>query len=144
MSDKALGLLGLMRRANAIVLGEDNTGETVKAGKAKLLLLAQDASENARRRAEGFAYGRRVLTVELPYDKTEFASALGSSGGSMAAITDLGFANALLKALAAENPEKYSAISAELEQRNEKAQRRREQKHSPNRNKTNGNRRTNV
>ena len=58
MRDKLLHLLGLMRRANALAVGEVNTGSTARAGKAKLLLLASDASENARRRAEGFAAGR--------------------------------------------------------------------------------------
>ena len=60
MREKTLNLLGLMRRANAISLGETNTGASVRAGKAKLLLLALDASENARHRAEGFVHGRRM------------------------------------------------------------------------------------
>ena len=51
MREKALKLLGLMRRANAIQPGEDRAGEAVQAGKAKLLLLASDAADNARRRA---------------------------------------------------------------------------------------------
>ena len=44
MSDKILNMLGLMRRANAIQIGETNTGAAVRGGKAKLLLLAADAS----------------------------------------------------------------------------------------------------
>ena len=39
MKEKALKLLGLMRRANAIQPGEDRAGDTVQAGRAKLLLL---------------------------------------------------------------------------------------------------------
>ena len=46
--DKILNMLGLMRRANAIQIGETNTGSAVRAGKAKLLLLASDASDNAK------------------------------------------------------------------------------------------------
>ena len=37
MSDKILNMLGLMRRANAIQIGETNTGAAVRGGKAKLL-----------------------------------------------------------------------------------------------------------
>ena len=117
MREKVLSLLGLMRRANAIAVGEVNTGSAARAGKAKLLLLAADASENARHRAEGFAAGRNVALLPLPVTKEELASALGLSGGSMAAITDLGFANALLKALAQEEPERYGAAAAEMEAR---------------------------
>ena len=40
MREKTLNLLGLMRKANAIAVGETNTGGAVRAGKAKLLLLA--------------------------------------------------------------------------------------------------------
>ena len=117
MREKLLSLLGLMRRANALAVGEVNTGSTARAGKAKLLLLASDASENARRRAEGFAAGRKLSLTVLPVTKEEFASAVGLSGGSMAAVTDLGFANALLKALAQEEPERYGAAAAEIEAR---------------------------
>ena len=84
MSSKAISLMGLMRKANAIQLGENNTGAAVKGGKAKLLLVASDASPNALKRAEGFAYGRNVLTVHLPYTKQEIAMGVGLSGCSMA------------------------------------------------------------
>ena len=40
MDDRAIGLIGLMRRAGAIEIGEDNSGSAVSAGKAKLLLTA--------------------------------------------------------------------------------------------------------
>ena len=52
-----------MRRAGKIDLGETATGAAVRAGRARLLLLAADASENARKRAEGYLYGRRALLV---------------------------------------------------------------------------------
>ena len=117
MREKTLSLLGLMRRANAIAVGEVNTGGAAKAGKAKLLLLASDASENARRRAEGFAAGRDLPLSTLPFTKEEFASAVGLSGGSLAAVTDLGFAGALLKALADEEPERYGAEAEKMAER---------------------------
>ena len=139
MREKLLRLLGLMRRANALAVGETNTGSCARAGKAELLLLARDASDNARKRAEGFAAGHGVETVELPFTKEEFSSAVGVNGGSMAAITDLGFANALLKALAAEEPERYAALALETQARYE-----RERKQQQTRNKRIGKRRTNV
>ena len=139
MRDKLLHLLGLMRRANAIAVGEVNTGAAARGGKAKLLLLASDASENARHRAEGFSAGRNLPLAELPFTKEEFSSAVGVNGGSMAAITDLGFANALLKALAAEEPERYAALALETQARYE-----RERKQQQTRNKRIGKRRTNV
>ena len=65
MKEKALKLLGLMRRANAIQPGEDRAGDTVQAGRAKLLLLASDAADNARRKAEKIAYSEPLETHRL-------------------------------------------------------------------------------
>ena len=67
MREKALKRLGLMRRANAIRPGEDRAGEAVQAGRARLMLLASDAADNARRRAEHLVNGRRTLLLELPF-----------------------------------------------------------------------------
>ena len=107
MREKTLKFLGLMRRANALQVGENNTGEAVRAGKAKLLLLAEDASDNARKRAESFVGGRSCLLLCLPFSKEELSSALGLGGCSMAAVTDLGFANALINRLRELDPDAY-------------------------------------
>ena len=120
MREKTLNLLGLMRKANAIAVGETNTGGAVRAGKAKLLLLAADASDNARSRARGFTHGRDIVTVTLPFTKDEIAAHVGVSGCAMAAITDIGFANAFMKSLAAAVPEGYDESTAEIQRRFEK------------------------
>ena len=117
-------MLGLMRRANAIQIGEDKTGAAVKAGKAKLLLLAADASDNARRRAETFISGRNVQLVPLPFDKAELSERLGVNGCSMAAVTDLGFANAFVKLLLGLDSDSYCEIAQQVEKRFDKAERR--------------------
>jgi len=142
MSDKILNLLGLMRRANAIQIGETNTGAAVRAGKAKLLLLASDASGNAQSRAEGFVRGRNVLTVPLPYTKEEISAGVGVSGCSMAAVTDMGFANALMKGLSEREPERYLSLAEETGRRFQKAERRKKEAVAHERNKRNGKRRT--
>ena len=114
MKEKILGLLGLMRRAGAIAVGEEKTGESARTDKARLLLLSADASDNARKRIEGFAAAGKVPWVALPFTKAEFAAAVGLVGGSMAAIEDAGFAGALLKALSQWEPERYSAQAKEI------------------------------
>ena len=142
--DKILNMLGLMRRANAIQIGETNTGSAVRAGKGKLLLLAADASDNAKGRAQGFARGRNITTVSLPYTKEEISAAVGVSGCSMASVTDLGFANALMKALSEAVPDAYSEAAGEVEERLQRAQRRKSEADAHRRNKRFGKRRTNV
>lgn len=144
MREKTLNLLGLMRKANAIAVGETNTGGAVRAGKAKLLLLASDASDNARSRARGFTHGRDVVTVTLPFTKDEIAAHVGVSGCAMAAITDIGFANAFLKSLAAAVPDGYDESAAEIQRRFEKADRRKKEAAAHEKNKRIGKRRNNV
>ncbi len=95
--DKTLGLIGMMRKANAIAIGETATGNAARGGEAKLLILASDASQNARRRVEGFANSRKLRLLVLPYTKADISAATGKPGCSMAAVCDTGFANALLK-----------------------------------------------
>lgn len=138
VSDRVLGLLGLMRRARALEAGENNSGAAVKAGKAKILLLASDASDNARRRAETFVYGHSTVLVRLPHTKEELSSSLGVGECAMAAVTDMGFANALMKALEAESPGCCSAEAAETERRFQKAERRKRETAAQENNKRNG------
>lgn len=144
MREKTLNLLGLMRKANAIAVGETNTGGALRAGKAKLLLLAADASDNARSRARGFTHGRDIVTVTLPFTKDEIAAHVGVSGCAMAAITDIGFANAFMKSLAAAVPEGYDESTAEIQRRFEKADRRKKEAAAHEKNKRIGKRRNNV
>ena len=104
---KALNYLGIARKSGGIETGEDNSSGLVKAGKARILIVASDTSDGAKRRAEGYVYETGTILVEVPFTKDEIASITGKSGCSMAAITDLGLAGAFLKALADESPERF-------------------------------------
>ena len=128
MMEKVLSLLGLMKKAGAIACGEDNSIEAVREGKGKLLVLASDASDTARRRADSLCSGRKLIKLELRCTKAELAWALGMSSCSMAAICDLGFAAALVKELGRTEPGRYDEISALLQQRYDKARRRKAEK----------------
>ena len=143
MREKTLKFLGLMRRANALHAGENNTGEAVRAGKAKLLLLASDASDNARKRAEGFVGGRSCLLLPVPFTKEELGAALGYGPCAMAAVTDLGFAAALTELLEQMEPERYGPAAGEIRRRRDKAARRRRDKAQEKTNRSTGKRRTN-
>lgn len=105
--DKALNLLGLMRRANVLIVGEYDTGAAVRSQNAKLVIVAADASENAHKRASGFVYGRGTQLVTVPFTKDELSERLGKTGCSMAAICDLGFADAFLTILCEDDAEAF-------------------------------------
>lgn len=48
MNDRALGLLGIARRASALSLGHDAALSSVKKGKASVCILASDSSERLK------------------------------------------------------------------------------------------------
>lgn len=95
----SLKLLGLMRRANALSIGQDNAIPAVKNGKAKLLLLSSDASERNIRNAENAVKGKKTELIYLPYTNEEMAGAIGVDSCTMLAVTDKGFAEAFKKSL---------------------------------------------
>lgn len=110
MREKALGYLGLMRKAGMLELGEVSAGAAVKSHKACLLLMANDAGENARRRAQSFVTGRHVQLVELPFGKDEISHQLGKGNTVLCAVTDKGFAIAFMKTLSQIDPKYEDAL----------------------------------
>ncbi|NLV85836.1 MAG: 50S ribosomal protein L7 [Clostridiales bacterium] len=135
--DKTLGYLGLAKKAGALQSGETNSGAAVRAGKARVLLLASDASENARRRAEGFIYSTQTPLVTLPYSKLELSSAVGSSDCAMAAITDIGLAAVFMSSLC-DRSDSYKDTAELLMLKNEKAKTRKREALAHDRNKKMG------
>ncbi len=121
--NKALNYIGLAKKAGAIEIGETNAGAVIRAGKGRVLVLASDASDNARRRAENFVYGTQTPLITLPFTKEELSKMTGVGGCSMAAFTDIGLAAAFMAALA-ENEPSFIETANLLAQKNEKAQMR--------------------
>lgn len=117
MREKALNLLGLMRRANALSIGEEDTGSAVREHAAKLVLLASDASPNAKKRAAGYMYGSKAPLITVPFTKEEISLHVGKSGCSMAAVCDIGFANAFMKLLCEISPAKYDEAAQTIQRR---------------------------
>ena len=121
---EAIKYIGVARMAGLIETGEENTKALIKAGRAKLAILAFDTSPAAKRRAEGYVYETNVPLIELPYTKEQISAIAGRPGCSMAAFTDLGLASSFASALCAEYGEKYASISERLEQKHRRARER--------------------
>ena len=143
MKDKALNFLGLMRKANAIQIGETDTGAAARAMTAKLVILAKDASDNARSRAKGFVYGRNIPMIVSPFTKDEISEHVGKPGCSMAAITDTGFADAFMKTLVQISDE-YAPVADAISLALQKEKQRKKEKSAHDRNKKIGKRRNNA
>ena len=137
-----INYISLAKKAGFIETGEENTGNAVRDGKAKLLVLAADASDNAVRRANGYVQGRKTPLVRVPFTKQELAAATGRHGCSMLVFKDIGLANGFVAALAEQYPEQYSALSRELESKKIRMAQRKKPAAGAGKNKKTGKRRT--
>ena len=120
-----LGILGLARKAGALELGTEFSGAAARAKKARLLVIAADASANTRARAEHYAERGKVRLLPLPYTMTELGAACGQNAAAVLAFTDAGLAAAFVKALHDRDPEPYAAALSELTAKSEKLLKRR-------------------
>lgn len=116
----AIRYIGIARKAGAVDIGETNTGAAVRSGKARLVILASDASGNAARRAENFVYGTAVPLITVPYTKEELSHITGVGGCSMAAFKDVGLASAFVAELSKTGDE-FKELSVRLARQDEKA-----------------------
>lgn len=123
-----LSLIGLAKKAGRIEIGEEPVGSAARAKKARVILVANDAAAGSVRRAKAFSDIGACLMLRIDAGKDELGRALGRSSCAMAAVTDIGFADTIVKKLAALNPQQYADASQKLELKAQRAlQRRREQ-----------------
>ena len=120
--DKALNFLALARKAGRVELGEEPAGAAARAQKARLIIVASDATDHTLRRAKSFVAGTEQICLKVPYTKDELGMAIGRSALALAAFTDPAMALGFLKALG--NPEKYAAELASLDKRTKRIQQR--------------------
>ncbi|MBQ9614025.1 MAG: ribosomal L7Ae/L30e/S12e/Gadd45 family protein [Lachnospiraceae bacterium] len=99
--DRIYSLLGLATRAGKTQSGGFLTEETVRAGKAALVIIAEDAKKNTVKTITDKCEFRNV-----PYrtfgTKEALGSAMGKETRSCVAITDEGFASGLIKLIDSE------------------------------------------
>ena len=107
--ERILSLLGLAHKAGRVEIGEEPVGSAARAKKARIILVAGDAAASSVRRAMGFANTGSCLCLVIPATKEQLGRALGRTSCAMAAVTDIGFADAVTGKLAALDPEKFQS-----------------------------------
>lgn len=125
--DKALNYMALARKAGRIELGEEPVGAAARAQHARLVVVANDASDHTWRRAKSFVAGTGQECIRVPYTKDDLGLAIGRSSLAIAAFTDPALALAFVKALPPQ--ESYTAVLENLSKRTKRiAQRQVEEK----------------
>ena len=127
MTEHLLSTLGLALRAGAVAVGEEPVGAAARAKKARVIFTARDAAASSVRRAYSFGRAGSCLCLPFPADKETFGRALGRTSVAMCAVTDIGFAQSLVKKLAAVEPEIYGAAAEALDLKAKRARERKEE-----------------
>ncbi len=95
---KELSLLGLAAKAGKVVSGEFACEKAVRSGSAYLVLTAEDASENTKKK-----FRDMCSYYEVPFytigTKEELGSAIGKEYRATLAMTDENFSAATVKKL---------------------------------------------
>ena len=96
-----MALLGLARRAGAVATGTGSTRRALKEGRARLVLLAQDASETQRDKVMKLLRHGKTPRATLG-TRQELGLAVGSAPVSAVAVTDGELAKELVARLGVE------------------------------------------
>jgi ribosomal protein L7Ae-like RNA K-turn-binding protein len=112
--DNILSTIGLAKRAGAIEAGDEPVGAAARAREAFVIFVAADAADNTYRRVRHFSDAGGCAWLSVPFSKEDIGKSVGRTSCAMIAVTDAGFAEAIVKKLAAGNPAKYSQTAAEL------------------------------
>lgn len=96
--DKVLSLLGLAARGRNLVSGEFMTEKTVKEGKASLVVVGTDASDNTKKMFTDMCVYRDI-PIRFYGLKEELGKAIGKEMRASVAVTDPGMAANIIKHL---------------------------------------------
>ena len=98
---KALSLVSLAMKAGKIASGEFCTEKEVKTGMAALVIVAEDASENTKKKFQNMCEFYEV-PIYFYGDKDTLGHAMGKEFRASLAVPDPGFAKGIAKHIEAE------------------------------------------
>lgn len=124
-NNRALNYLSLAKKGRLVELGEEPVGAVTRAVKARLVVVANDASDHTWRRAKSFVAGTEQQCIRVPFTKEELGFVVGRTSLAIAAFTDAALALAFVKALP--NAEKFKDVADALDLKAQKLRQRKEE-----------------
>ncbi|HKL47241.1 MAG TPA: YlxQ-related RNA-binding protein [Candidatus Izemoplasmatales bacterium] len=94
-NQKILSLLGLCQRANRLLSGEEMSLDSIKKQRAKLVLLAKDASNNTQKRIRDKSSFYNVPVIDS-FTSEQLSKAIGKNNRKVMVIMDTGFAKKII------------------------------------------------
>jgi ribosomal protein L7Ae-like RNA K-turn-binding protein len=121
-------MIGPAKKAGLVEIGEEPVGSAARAKHARVILVAGDAAASSVRRAYSFAQSGACLCLTIGVSKDDLGRALGRTSCAMAAVTDIGFAESIVKKLAVLDEARYGAAAAQLSVKAKRAAERKAEK----------------
>ena len=100
--DKVLSLISLATKAGKTASGEFSTEKEVKCGRAALVIVAKDASDNTKKKFKNMCDFYQV-PIYFYADKDTLGHAMGKQFRASLAILDQGFAKGIRESMDAED-----------------------------------------
>ena len=125
MDNRALNYLALAKKGRLVELGEEPVGAVARAVKARLVVVASDASDHTWRRAKSFVAGTEQQCIRVPFSKEDLGFVVGRQSLAIAAFTDAALALAFVKALP--NLEKFKDVAEALDTKAQKLRQRKDE-----------------
>ncbi len=94
--DKTLSMLGLAQKAGKIASGEFSTEKAIKSGKASVVIVADDSSDNTKKMFKKMCDYYKV-PVYYYSDKETLGHAIGKQFRASLAVIDEGFGKQIQK-----------------------------------------------
>lgn len=104
MTDRIYSFLGLATKAGRLVSGDDTCERMLKSGKAKLVIVAADASQNTRKSFDDMCKYREI-PIRYFGEKELLGRYIGKEKRAVVALLDNGFAEKLKELIDNSNKE---------------------------------------
>lgn len=95
MENKIYSFLGLAAKARGLASGDDTCEKTIKAGKAHLVIVSEDASDNTKKKFTDMCKYKNV-EIRIFGEKEAIGRYIGKGIRSIVAITNKDFAKGLM------------------------------------------------
>jgi len=89
---KALSMMSLCQKAGKLVSGDLSCEKVLQNGKALIIILPVDASENTKKKFINKAYFYNVMVLNVKSTSDELSSAIGKTNRYVFAVCDENFA----------------------------------------------------
>jgi ribosomal protein L7Ae-like RNA K-turn-binding protein len=96
MKSKFLSQLGLTMRAGKLVTGDEGVFKAIRSGEAKLVIIAEDASENTSKKFQDKCQFYGIPLMQMG-SKVELGGSIGKEMRVILGVLDGGFAQMLQK-----------------------------------------------